>query len=158
MGEKLYTTAARNYLRMVSVHGVRMWVTLVRSGRRRVDVPHHGRAVASGQHSGRGQSLLQLFLLLSVLGPPVLKPYLRARARAYSSPSGKGRAARGEKNRASTTTVPPARRSARLVSSAAAPGFLITDPTVFSVFLPTRSSVYVVLVSCCYTPRTREHA
>lgn len=67
------------YLWMVSVHAVRVWVSLVRSGSRGVDVSHHGGPVASGKHGGRGQSLLQLLFLFPVLGPPVLKPYLKHR-------------------------------------------------------------------------------
>lgn len=64
---------------MVSVHAIGVWVCLIRSGGRRVDVSHHGGPVASGKHRGRGQSLLQLLFLFSVLGPPVLKPYLKHR-------------------------------------------------------------------------------
>lgn len=64
---------------MVSVHAIWMWVSLVRSGSRRVDVSHHGGPVASGKHGGRCQSLLQLLFLFPVLGPSVLKPYLKHR-------------------------------------------------------------------------------
>lgn len=64
---------------MVSVHAIRVWVCLVRSRGWRVDVSHHGGPVASRKHGGRGQSLLQLLFLFSVLGPSVLKPYLKHR-------------------------------------------------------------------------------
>lgn len=66
---------------MVSVHAIRVWVSLVRSRSWRVDVSHHGGPVTSGKHGGRGQSLLQLLFLFSVLGPSVLKPYLKHRHR-----------------------------------------------------------------------------
>lgn len=64
---------------MISVHAIRVRVSLVRSRCWRVDVSHHGGPVTSGKHGGRGQSLLQLLFLFSVLGPSVLKPYLKHR-------------------------------------------------------------------------------
>lgn len=71
---------------MVSVHAIRVRVSLVRSRGWRVDVSHHGGPVTSGKHGGRGQSLLQLLFLFSVLGPSVLKPYLKHRHRHRHCP------------------------------------------------------------------------
>lgn len=71
----------RVYLRKSAVHavdGVGVWIRLVRSGGRWVNISHH--AVAGRNHR-RGQRLLQLLLLLSVLGASVLEPNLRTHPR-----------------------------------------------------------------------------
>lgn len=80
----------QSYLR-VSVHleGIGVWIGLVTTSCRWIDVPHHGCPIASRQDRGC-KCFLQLLLLFAVLGTTVLEPDLiieTSRERRISQPS-----------------------------------------------------------------------